>query len=292
MSTHSESVLRGSRLRRVLHRWANPVRLIARRLTREPLEYAQASPSVQQTLDIFKGEWAGCLPSPWHNCRAGRLPLFADVALTAAIAKIDGVRGKRVLELGPLEGGHSYLLQEKGAASIISIEGNPRAYLRCLILKDILGLARVQFMYGDFMAYLREHPEARFDLAIASGVLYHMEDPVELLRLLGLACDELYLWTHYFDSEWIGRLPHIAAHFGRQKKRSRTDFEHTLHQFNYGPDRMIDVFCGGPLTHAHWLSRSDIIGALRHLGFVQIDVVREEPSHPHGPAFALVARKA
>ena len=292
MTGASGSFLRRVPLIRVLHRLANPVRLFAGRLTRAPLAYARASPSVQQTLDIFKGEWAGCLPPPWHDCHAGRLPLYADVALIAAIARLGGVRDKQVLELGPLEGGHSYLLEKNGAASITAIEGNPRAYLRCLVVKETLGLSRVQFMYGDFVAFLREHPKARYDVAIASGVLYHMEDPVELLSLLGSACDELYLWTHYFDSESIGRLPHIAAHFGRQESRVRADFAHTVHPFHYSADRLIDMFYGGPLTHANWVSRSDIIDALHHFGFVHVDVVREEPSHPHGPAFAVVARRA
>ena len=78
--------------------------------------------------------------------------------------------GRTVLELGPLEAGHSYLLERLGAAEIVGIEANTRAYLRCLVVKEILGLGRARFLCGEFVSYLRTS-DRRFDLAVASGVL-------------------------------------------------------------------------------------------------------------------------
>jgi len=49
------------------------------------------------------------------------------------------MKGKKVLELGPLEGAHTYML-EKAGGDVLSIEGNHGAYIRCLIVKNFYGL--------------------------------------------------------------------------------------------------------------------------------------------------------
>lgn len=278
-------------VRRAFHRLARPVRALSARIRRPLTEYVTAAPSHQHALDIFKGEWAGALPPPWHTYRAGDLPLFADVALTWAIPRLGGVDGRRVLELGPLEGLHTYLLQQHGAASIEAIEANPRAYLRCLVVKEMLGLTRARFLHGDFVAFLREHPEVRFDVGVASGVLYHMENPVELLGRLAGVCDVLYLWTHYFDALPISRVPKIQAHFRRPATRSTMGFQHVVHPYHYAADRLRETFYGGPNRYANWLSRDDILRALHHFKFHDLEVGHEEEMHIHGPAFAIVARK-
>lgn len=41
-------------------------------------------------------------------------------------------------------------------------------------------LDHVRFQLGDFVEYLRRTNE-RFDVALASGVLYQMQEPLELL---------------------------------------------------------------------------------------------------------------
>src|SRR3954447_24127366 len=91
--------------------------------------YVRSAPSAQNALDIFKGEWASRLPSPCADLCAGPLPLFADTRISRFLDEIGGITGKTVLELGPLEGGHSYMLDRAGPSEIVSIEGNSRAYL-------------------------------------------------------------------------------------------------------------------------------------------------------------------
>lgn len=53
--------------------------------------------------------------------------------------------GKTRLELVPLEGGHSYMLQKMGVKKIIAIEANSRAFLKCLCIKEIFDLNKVEF---------------------------------------------------------------------------------------------------------------------------------------------------
>ncbi len=275
----------------LLYRLTNPVLTRLAGLRRVPVEYLHAAPSAQGSLDLFKGEWISAFPEPFNNCQAGTIPLFADPKVAWAISRWGGVEGLRVLELGPLEGMHTYLLEQNGAASITAIEGNPKAFLRCLVSKELLGLKRASFLYGDFVEFLRQPTKDRFDVAVASGVLYHMEDPVELLGRLAAVCSRLYLWTHFFDAESVRTRANVCARFDGPIERTTRGLTYTAYKFRYATDRLRGAFCGGPQPFAYWLTQDDIIRALQHFGLTEIEQGFVDRDHVHGPAFALVAQR-
>ena len=95
--------------------------------------------------------------------------------------KIGGFIGKSVLELGPYEGFHTYRFCKMGAEKVVSIEGNPRNFLKCLIVKNHYQLNTAQFLLGDFLKYLKR-TDVRFDFILAAGVLYHSAYPISLLN--------------------------------------------------------------------------------------------------------------
>jgi Protein of unknown function (DUF1698) len=212
------------------------------RATHSGDDYEQSHPSKQTAVDIFRGEWSSQLPG---GLRSGSIPLFADERIEWLSTKLN-VSGANVLELGSLEGGHSYILEQLGAERVVAIEANRRTYLKCLVVKEIFGLRRVEFLCGDFVEYLR-HSNATFDLCVASGVLYHMVDPVELLRLVARASDQLYLWTHYYDADRIRSNPRVAAHFPSD--------EGPPFRFEYRDVRETQTFCGSGGRFSYWLDR-------------------------------------
>ncbi len=252
--------------------------------------YVTLPPSPQHALDIFAGEWASKLPPPLDHLTAGSALLFDDARVEWAIERLGGVAGKRVLELGPLEGGHTYMLDRAGAAEVLAIEGNRRAYLKCLVVKELLGLRAARFVCGDFTAYLRE-PDRRFDVAFASGVLYHMVTPVELLASLAKVSDALFLWTHYYDEALLGRTTRTAHRVTAGTEASHDGFAHRLYRHDYGAALGSQGFCGGSRPYSHWLTRDDILAALRHFGLNHIEIAFEQPDHANGPAFCVVARR-
>lgn len=278
----------------LIHRFGGLAKVQVARLRRRPVtdEYESGAPSPQRALDLYAGEWASRLPAGFSHLAAGQIPLFEDSRLFWALERLGGVAGAHVLELGPLEGGHTWQLEQQGAARITAIEANRRAFLKCLVMKEVVGTSRARFLLGDFVAYLRTTPEARFDVGIASGVLYHMPDPVELLARLARACDRLFLWTHYYDGALVRRRPEVAARFRTPESRTFDDFPHTLHPHWYQAARFTPGFCGSGETHPRWMTRGEIIGALRHFGHDRVEVGIEEPDHPHGPALALVSSRA
>lgn len=252
-------------------------------------QYIKSVPNPQNALDIFKGEWASKLPKPYDHLEAGSSQLFEDPRIPWAVEQFGGVKDKNILELGPLEGGHTYMLECLDAASILSIEANTRAYLKCLIVKEILGLKRAHFLCGDFVGYLRNN-NTKFDVAIASGVLYHMKNPAELIALLSKVTDKMFIWTHYYDKEIISQNSLIPKNkFTGSTMAEYGDFQHELYRYEY--DKALDSmgFCGGSDVFSNWMTRDDIIACCEHFGFDDIRVGFDHPQHPNGPAFALSA---
>ena len=254
-------------------------------------EYVKETPSDQNALNIFKGEWSSKLPGPWRELRAGSIPLFEDPRIVWAAEQLDGFKGQRILELGPLEAGHTYILESMGAESIVAIEANKRAYLKCLIVKEILGLKRSRFLFGDFVPFLREN-DSSFDVCLASGVLYHMQEPAALIDLISRASNRIILWTHYFDEKIIENNPAIAGSFPGSAHRNYNGFNHVLHKYLYKKALDWAGFCGGSSPYSYWMSQDDILAALRFFGFSDLRIGFEEPNHPNGPSVCVVGLRS
>lgn len=255
-----------------------------------PLDrYSNSAPSPQASLKLFAGDWCSILPEGYKIGQVDGTPLFDDDRIKWAIEQFGGVKGQKVLELGPLEGGHSYMCQKSGVSSVVAIEASPKSFLKCLVVKQAMELDRVDFRFGDFMHYLRRTLD-QFDICIASGVLYHMQSPVELISLISKHSSKVFLWTHYYDPEVCGQF-FLKRRFSEHKAAEFEGFRCTLHKYNYGSARRWSSFIGGPLTTSQWLSRQDILDCLRHFGFDDICVSFEVTDHKHGPSFAVTASK-
>ena len=129
---------------------ASTVSRLLRRST-DVENYVQVFPSDQNALDIFS-EWSSRLPGAWKEPKAGTVPLFEHARMVWAAEQLGGFSGQRVIELGPLEAGHTYMMESLEAESILAVEANKRAFLKCLIVKEILRLNRSRFVLGDFVS--------------------------------------------------------------------------------------------------------------------------------------------
>jgi hypothetical protein len=254
-------------------------------------EYVDLPPSEQNALDIFTGEWSSRLPGSWKDLKAGTVSLFEDSRILWAADQLAGFTGQRILELGPLEGGHTYMLETLGAESVIAVEANKKAYLKCLVIKQILELKRCRFMLGDCIAFLREN-QISFDVCLASGILYHMREPSELIYLMSKASNKVFLWTHFYDEKIIGSKPNISSKFSATVNRSYKGFDHVLHRYEYGDALNWAGFCGGTARYSYWMTRNDILDCLRFFGFKDLRIGFDEPDHPNGPCFCVAALRS
>ena len=82
----------------------------------------------------------------------------------------------------------------------MSIEANSANFLKCLIVKNYYNLNKTHFMLGDLSCYLREATK-KYDLVLASGILYHLFDPYEALENIISKTDRIGICTTYFHPE-------------------------------------------------------------------------------------------
>jgi SAM-dependent methyltransferase len=253
--------------------------------------FVAGPPSPQKAVDLFAGEWASQIPSAGPAIVAGKALLFEDPRMAwadRALAELtgQGLAGKSVLELGPLEGGHTYLAAQLGAREIIAIEANARAYLKCLVAKEVLQIPRATFLLGDAVAFLRENTRT-FDTGLALGFIYHLADPVEALALLARRCRELALWTITFTPRTFERNPDLIPTFRPPEVAESNGFRYTRHVQDYGAGLNYGGFRGGIQPTCCWMEPDEVIAALKHVGYNRVHSELED--NPYGTAVKAVA---
>ena len=251
--------------------------------------YVTGMPSLQNAIDLLPG-WIGAMP-PDTGLVAGGPALYADTRIAWLLQRCFDVAGRDVLELGPLEGSHTYMLHEAGAATIDAVEANALAYMRCLVAKEALGLLRARFLLGDFLPWL-EAGERCYDLVVASGVLYHSARPARLLELICGRADAVFLWTHYFDEGAMPKGdPRRKPFTGRVEEHRCGGVTLRLHERTYRKAWRDPKFCGGTHDRHFWLERDGILAVLASLGFGHVVVADDQRDHHYGPSFSLYASR-
>ena len=243
-------------------------------------------PARENAARAFGKEWSSAVPG---LPATGQANLFEDGRIIWFEKQLGGFTGKQVLELGPLEGGHTYMMTQRGA-TVTAIESNVRNWMRCLAVKDLLNITGATFLLGDFQPYLAASPPP-VDFVLASGVLYQMTEPVEFLRRLCAVSDAIGLWTHYYDAAAI------LDRYGQDKfdtspRKLTTPHGRTVESYEQRCLQALDWsgFCGGSAATSNWLRREDILGIVEDEGFVY-ETFLDQVDHPNGPAFCVFARR-
>ena len=123
----------------------------------------------------------------YEAARDGRLTWFRDHFPQAAT----------ILELGSLEGGHSFAMAEwPHVRQVVAVEGRKANLRRARFVQSLLRQEKVQFVRANLES-LDLAGLGRFDAALCMGLLYHLKQPWRLLQRLSQVTRGLLLWTHY-----------------------------------------------------------------------------------------------
>jgi len=227
-------------------------------------------------FEIYK-HWHSTFPFE-HLCLGlNNSWFFSPEHRIGALAEKVDLKDFRVLELGCLEGAHSFMFQALGAKEVVTIEGRRDNFLKGLIVKNAFNLDKCKFLFGDvneILPFLNDH----FDVCVASGILYHLLDPVSVIHRLGELTNNLFVWTHYATADQPPRLRLSELNHKGHCYRGKYVGEDTRH------------FLSGLQRQSFWMLEDDLLAAVKHAGFGEIDVIEKE-DHEHGPAITFLARK-
>jgi SAM-dependent methyltransferase len=256
--------------------------------------YVNEFPKDENALKLFQAEWSSILPG-FNPDLCGASPLFDDPRMSFWVSSIHrrfpnsvaNPTAFRVLELGPLEGGHTYQLV-KHSWDITSIESNSRAFLKCLISANIYGM-RAKFLLGDFEPYLASPAtENSFDFVLASGVLYHLQRPVSALQSILKCTKSVGIWTHYMSPDYLAANPDRWEWVEYPDDYSERTIPGYRQRYNIALQSK--SFCGGSKSSSVWMTKDQILQVLTDHGF-SYEVSSIDESSPSGPSLILFAYK-
>ncbi len=187
-----------------------------------------------------------------------------------------GLRDKSVLEVGCFEGVHTIALAKR-ARAVTALDGRVENVVRTIVRASFYG------QHPKVIAYDMEQmsggaPEwMKADVAFHAGVLYHLTDPVQHLRVLleGIS-HAILLDTHVARDEQVN-----ASYFSG-------DTEYRYHRIREG-GRYKGVFAGMS-DHAKWLTEGDLHGVLTQCGFGDIKSI-ETRNENNGKRVLLIAKR-
>ncbi|HEX8076323.1 MAG TPA: class I SAM-dependent methyltransferase, partial [Chthoniobacterales bacterium] len=178
---------------------------------------------------------------------------------------------KTILELGALEGAHSFILaRQPRVERVVALEGRERNLRKARFVQDLLGIRNLEFAQANLEdADLAQF--GKFDAVFCCGLLYHLPEPWKLIERLPAVAPSLFIWTQYaaeneardLGNGWRGKI-HIEG----------------------GPDEPLSGLSGT----ATWLTLQSLRDVLAASGYQTIEVLCDDPAHANGPAVTLFAR--
>lgn len=226
-------------------------------------------------FDIYKN-WHCNFPVNELSIDSSEGKILAVERRIQELAKRFNIKDKRILELGCLEGEHSLLLQQLGAREVIAIEGRKDSFLKCLLVKNSFILNKCKFLYGDINETLSVLKDP-FDLCLAVGILYHLEDPVTVIYRIAALVDSIFAWTHYIPKAAEG------------SDYSKIIYRGYTYRGKYVKEDTRD-YLSGIQKKSFLIYEEDLWKLLKDVGFKDIEMISKE-DHEHGPAVTFFANK-
>lgn len=174
-----------------------------------------------------------------------------------------------ILELGSLEGAHTFMLaQHPRVRRVVALEGRSANIRKARFVQQLLQIENAEFIQAN----LETDPLSfgSFDVVFCSALVSHLPQPWKLIERLASIAPKLFLWTVYADDPSAdvvvdGFRGHFRAEAG----------------------------VGDPLSglsdQSLWLTLGSLVEALTRSGYDRIEIIHNDLSHSQGRAVALGA---
>ncbi|MGI8639062.1 MAG: class I SAM-dependent methyltransferase [Pyrinomonadaceae bacterium] len=179
---------------------------------------------------------------------------------------------KTILELGSLEGGHSFALaQNPNVEKVVAVEAREKNIEKAKFIQRLLDDKKVEFIEAD-LEKTDLTKLGTFDAVFCSGLLYHLLEPWKLIEQCGKISPNIFIWTQY-------------ACENEAKK-----FSNGFRGKWYREGGWLDPL-SGVSKYSFWLSMGSLISLLTTNDFKDIHIIENNLNHPRGCAITLSATK-
>jgi SAM-dependent methyltransferase len=215
------------------------------------------------------------LRGPWttrfvigRRAYGGRFDALTDARVDWFFEAFPGVA--TILELGSLEGGHTFALAARpGVRRVLGLEGRAANVRRARYVQKLLRVENVAFAQAD-LETTPLAPFGDFDAVFCCGLLYHLPRPWELVGEMARVAPRLFLSTHVAPAD--------------RPRVWRGGYEGSPY-----PELGLKDPLSGLSPESFWPTREELERMLRDHGYRTITAVCDHPDHPHGPAITLTA---
>lgn len=175
-----------------------------------------------------------------------------------------------VLELGSLEGGHSFALAQNPLVKrVTAIEGRESNVEKSKFVKELLGDEKVEFVQAD-IEKMNFEQFGKFDAVFCSGLLYHLPRPWELIPKLAKISPNIFIWTQISEE----------AKAKKMREGWRGKF--------YREGGLFDPL-SGLSRKSFWLSLGSLMTLLTANGYKETKIIEHNLAHPKGHSVTLAA---
>ena len=202
----------------------------------------------------------GTLTAPAEPLLASTVRCRAVMSYLADEFGGGGHSGVTVADLGCLEGGYAAEFARAGY-DVTGIEARPENYDAAAWLPGALGLANLRFICGDVRDVL---PGMEFDVSFCSGLLYHLDEPVAFVKLLGQVTRRILILNTNFSA--AGGHPE-SVHNPGEWCGERTTHEGYAGHWCHEQDNLWASFGN---RASFWLDKDALIEVIAAAGFVAV----------------------
>jgi SAM-dependent methyltransferase len=183
----------------------------------------------------------------------------------------DGLKGLRVADLGCLEGGFALAMARRGM-NVIGIEARQTNLAKAFLLKEHFELPNLEFRQDDVKNFTRES-YGTFDIVLALGILYHLDEPLKWMRQLAGATDGLLIVDSHFapaQDSGLALLDPRIAQLGPLLQIEDAGMTYEGRWFtdcSAEVDRETQVWASYSNNKSFWLTKDSLCCGLRRAGF-------------------------
>lgn len=185
---------------------------------------------------------------------------------------------KQCLEVGCAEGYNTVKLA-KIFKSVIATDVRPRNIIGAMIRQWVLELDNIEFQCLDLNNSGIVLDNIEIDIVYHTGVLYHLQHPIEHLKYIASITDKLFLATRCYDKESNIKLLDCKISNWNEFRRYKVSEKSASWDRSFA----------GITDYSVWLHKNDIKAILHHVGFKKVTLLEETRSYC--PRVVYVATK-